>query len=59
MTRCNECDAFYPHKSHCGICVNLFGKCVSCMIEAKELNETHLKEIYFLAGDNEPSKTLN
>lgn len=54
MTRCNECDGLYSHKSHYGICVNTFGKCVNCMIENEELNENHLEQIYFLAGDNEP-----
>ena len=59
MTRCNECDGLYPHKSDYGICVNTFGKCVNCMIEVNELDEGHLEQIRFLAGDNEPSDTLN
>ena len=49
----------YSHKSHYGICANAFGKCVDCMIKAKELNESHLDQIYFLAGDIEPDKTVN
>jgi len=54
MTRCSECNNLFPHNSHYGICANTFGKCVDCMIDAKELNENHLEQIYFLAGDNEP-----
>lgn len=59
MTTCSECEKMYSYKSHYGICANTFGKCVDCMIKAKELNESHLDQIYFLAGDIEPDKTVN
>lgn len=60
MTRCNECNRLYPYKSHYGICVNTFGKCVDCMIKDKKFDEGHLEQITFLAGDNEPTNaTIN
>ena len=57
MTRCGMCSNLYPVNSHYGICTNTFGKCIDCMIEAKELNEGHLEQIYFLSGDINPEQT--
>ena len=54
MTRCDGCNELYSTNSYYGICKNTFGKCVDCMIDSKKLNENHLEQIYFLAGDNEP-----
>lgn len=59
MTTCKECKKMYPHSSHYGICANNFGKCVDCMIEAKEFTESHLAQIAFMSGDNEPEEIIN
>ena len=54
MVQCKGCNKIHPAQSHYGICAATFGTCIDCMIDSGELDESHMEQIYFLAGDIKP-----
>lgn len=51
MSECKVCGNSYNNKSHYGICIDKFKKCVDCKIKNGDFTELNLNEILFIAGD--------